>query len=378
MLPVEIRRVLTKKDRRAFVECARGCNAGDPLWVPPLVGDTMESLDPDRGVFYDHGEVELFMAWRGDKPVGRISAQVNALHDERHGAGTGFVGFFECEDSTETAAALFNAAADWLRARERKTALGPLSFGIYDEIGVLVEGFDTPPFVLTPHNPRSYARLFEENGWRKAVDWYSYRGRSGMSDAGVDPRYARFAERVLKRPGLTVRNLDPKRNLERDVKIVQSVFNEAWDGNWGHVAITDREFDRLKKAVLAMLVPELSPLIEIDGRPVAFALAIRDANVGVKAADGRLFPFGWITVLSRLRRTDRFRLVLMGVLESFRGQGLEAALYHQVISEGIRMGFHEIEMSQIVETNAAMRGSLERLPVERSKTWRIYEKDLTS
>jgi GNAT superfamily N-acetyltransferase len=377
MPQVEIRRVLTKGDRRAFVECARRCNAGDPCWVPPLVGDTMEFLDPARGVFFEHGEAALFMAWRGEEPAGRISAQVNVLHDERHGPGTGFVGFFECENDPATAGALFAAAADWLRARDRTTALGPLSFGIYDEIGVLVDGFDTPPFVLTPHNPAWYARLFEENGWRKAVDWYSFRGRRGMSDAGVDPRYGRFAERVLKRPGLTVRNLDPKGNLERDVKIVQSVFNAAWDENWGHVPITDREFERLKKAVLTMLIPELSPLIEIDGRPVAFALALRDANVGVKAADGRLFPFGWITLLSRMRRTDRFRIVLMGVLEGFRGQGLEAALYHQVIGEGIRLGFHEIEMSQIVETNAAMLASIERLPVERSKTWRIYEKDLT-
>jgi GNAT superfamily N-acetyltransferase len=378
MPPVEIRPVLTKRDRRAFVECARRFNAGDPCWVPPLVGDTMEYLDPARGVFYEHGEAALFMAWRATGAAGRISAQVNALHDERHGPATGFVGFFECEDDPATAGALFDAAAGWLRTRGRTTALGPLSFGIYDEVGVLVDGFDTPPFVLTPHNPPYYARLFEESGWRKAVDWYSYRGRNGMSDEGVDPRYGRVAERVLKRPGLVVRNLDPKANLERDVKIVQSVFNAAWDGNWGHVPITDREFERLKKAVLAMLIPELSPLIEVDGRPAAFALAIRDANVGVKAADGRLFPFGWITLLSRMRRTDRFRLVLMGVLEGFRGRGLEAALYHQVISEGIRLGFREIEMSQIVETNAAMLGSIGRLPVERSKTWRIYGKDLTS
>jgi GNAT superfamily N-acetyltransferase len=142
------------------------------------------------------------------------------------------------------------------------------------------------------------------------------------------------------------------------------------------VAITDREFDRLKEAVLAMLIPELSPLIEVDGRPVAFALALCDANVAVKRVGGRLFPLGWLTLLATMRRTDRFRLVLMGVAEEFRGQGLETALYHQVLSEGIRLGYREIEMSQIVETNAAMLASINRLPVERSKTWRIYEKDL--
>ena len=376
MQPVEIRRVLTRRGRRAFVESAERFNAGDPCWVPPLVSDTLEFIDPDRGVFFDHGEVELFMAFRGTEAVGRISAHVNALHDGRYGPGTGFVGFFECEDSPETAAALFDAAAAWLRPRGRRTVQGPLSFGIYDEIGVLVEGFDTPPFLLTPHNPPYYGRLFEQNGWRKAVDWYAFRGRYGVTDRDVDPRFGKFSERVLRRPGLTVRNLDPKVNLEREVEIVKSIFNTAWDGNWGHVAITDREFARLKEAVLRMVIPELSPIIEVNGRPAAFALALCDANVAVKRVGGRLFPFGWLTLLTTLRRTDRFRLILMGVLEEFRGQGLEAALYWQVMREAIRLGYREIEMSQIVETNTAMLGSLARWPVERSKAWRIYQKDL--
>jgi len=368
--------VQTRRERKDFVLSAWRFNRDDPCWVPPLVSDAMAFLDPARGVFYDHGEAELFMAFRGAEPVGRVSAHVNSLHDERHGPGTGFVGFFECEDDPETAGSLFNAAENWLRSKDRRTAQGPLSFGIYDEVGVLVEGFDTPPFVLTPHNPPYYARLFEENGWRKAVDWYAFRGMHGMSEEGVDPRFGRFSARVLRRPGLTVRNLDPKVNLERDVKIVQSIFNTAWDANWGHVAVTDREFDRLKDAVLRMLIPELSPLIEVDGRPVAFALALCDANVAVKRIGGRLFPLGWITLLATLRRTDRFRLVLMGVLEEFRHQGLEAALYHQVVREAIRLGYREIEMSQIVETNTAMLSSLAHWPAERSKTWRIYEKDL--
>jgi GNAT superfamily N-acetyltransferase len=376
MLPIEIRPARTRRERKTFVKCAWRFNDGDPCWVPPLIADTLSFIDPARGPFFDHGEAELFMAFRGSVPVGRISAHVNRLHDGRHGAGTGFEGFFECEDNAETAGSLFSAADTWLRAKGCRTVQGPLSFGIYDEIGVLVEGFDTPPFLLTPHNPPYYGRLFEENGWRKAVDWYAFRGRYGVTDKDVDPRFGKFSERVLRRPGLTARNLDPKVNLDREVEIVKSIFNIAWDGNWGHVAITDREFDRLKEAVLRMVIPELSPIIEVNGTPAAFALALCDANVAVKRVNGHLFPLGWLTLLSTIRRTDRFRLILMGVLEKFRGQGLETALYFQVMREAIRLGYREIEMSQIVETNAAMLGSLTRWPVERSKTWRIYEKDL--
>jgi GNAT superfamily N-acetyltransferase len=376
MLPVEIRRARTRRERRDFVVSAWRFNASDPCWVPPLVSDSLRFLDPERGVFFDHGEAELYLAFRGAQVVGRISAHVNALHDEQHGPGAGFVGFFECEDRADTAESLFTAAGAWLRSRGRRSARGPLSFGIYDEVGVLVEGFDTPPFVFTPHNPPYYGRLFEQNGWHKAVDWYAFRGRHGVSEAGVDPRFGRYAERVLRRPGLTVRNLNPKVNLEHEVKIVQSIFNTAWGANWGHVPFTDREFDRLKDAVRRMVIPEVSPLIEVNGRPVAFALGLCDANVAVKRINGRLFPLGWATLLATMRRTDRLRLILMGVLEEYRHQGLEAALYHQVMREAIRLGYHEIEMSQIVETNRPMLASLTRWPVERSKTWRIYEKDL--
>jgi GNAT superfamily N-acetyltransferase len=376
MLPVEIRTVCTKHERKNFVTSAWRFNAGDPCWVPPLISDTLQFIDPARGVFYDHGEVELFMAFRGADPVGRISAHLNRLHDEQYGAATGFVGFFECEESAETAGSLFKAADDWLRTRGRRSVQGPLSFGIYDEIGVLVEGFDTPPFLLTPHNPPYYGRLFEANGWRKAVDWYAFRGRHGVSDEDVDPRFGRYARRVLNRPGLTVRNLDPKVNLEHEVQTVRSIFNSAWGENWGHVPITDREFARLKEAVVRMVIPEISPIIEVDGKPVAFALALCDANVAVKRVGGRLFPLGWLTLLTTLHRTDRFRLILMGVLAEYRHQGLEAALYHQVMREAIRLGYRQIEMSQIVETNVPMLASLDRWPVERYKTWRIYEKDL--
>jgi len=376
MLPIEIRRVQTRRERKEFVLSSWRYNAGDPCWVPPLVADTMAFIDPARGPFFEHGEAEFFAAFRGTEPVGRISAHLNAIYDGHHGPGTGFVGFFECEDDAATAASLFNAAENWLRGRGRKSALGPLSFSVYDEAGVLVEGFRTPPFVMTPHNPPYYARLFEENGWRKAADWYAFRGMHGVSEEGVNPRFGRYAERVLKRPGLAIRNIDPKGDIQREVKIVQSIFNPAWDENWGHVDLTDREFERIKDAVVRMVIPELSPLVEIDGRPAAFALSLCDANVAVKRIGGRLFPLGWITMLATMRRTDRFRLIAMGVLPEYRRQGLEAAMYYQVFRESIRLGYREIEMSQIVETNERMLSSLAHWPIERSKTWRIYGKDL--
>jgi GNAT superfamily N-acetyltransferase len=350
--------------------------AHDPVWVPPLISDQMDFIDPAKGVFFDHGEAELFLAYRGDKPVGRISAHINRRHDDIFGGGKGFTGFFECENNPETAQTLFHAVENWLRSRGRTHAEGPMSFGVYDELGILIDGFDSPPYLLTVHNPPYYRELFEKCGWEKAIDWFAFRGRRGFTDAKLDPRYPRLAEKVLKRDGIVLRPVDVKGHREREARIVQEIFAKAWDKNWGHVPFSDREFERLKEAIVRMVVPGLSLVAEIDGKPIAFTLSLYDANVAVKKVNGRLFPFGFLTLLTGIKKTDRFRLILMGVLEEYRNQGIEIALYTKVIEEGIRLGFREVEMSMIVEDNDRMLSSINRLPVERYKTWRIFRKDL--
>jgi GNAT superfamily N-acetyltransferase len=376
MLPIEIRRVSTPRDRAAFVKMAWQFYRGNPHWVPPLIGDQLHYLDPRRGVFYEHGDVELLLAYRGARAVGRISAQVNRLYDTYFEDRKGFFGFFECEDNRETARALFTSAGNWLRGKGRRIMEGPMSFGVYDETGILIQGFDTDPYVLTAHNPPHYQHLFEDEGWEKSIDWYAFRGRADVFARELDPRYFTLAERVLKRDGIVVRNIDLKHHLERDAAIVRDIFATAWNRNWGHVPLTEKEFDRLKDGVKQFVVTELSFIVELEGKPIAFALSIYDANQAVKKINGRLFPFGFITLLATMKKTRRFRLVLMGVLEEYRRQGVELALYSHVIEEGLRRGFTEVEASMIVESNEPMIHSIQRMPTERYRTWRIYRKDL--
>ena len=251
-----------------------------------------------------------------------------------------------------------------------------MSFGVYDEIGILIQGFDTDPYVLTSHNPPYYRELFEGDGWEKSIDWYAFRGRAEVFERELDPRYFVLSQRVLKRPGITVRPVDRKRNLARDAEIVKGIFATAWDRNWGHVPLSDSEFDRLKDGVKQLVVDELSYIVELEGKPIAFALSIYDANEAVKKVNGRLFPFGFITLLAGMRKTRRFRLILMGVLEEFRHQGIEIALYARVIEEGLRRGFREVEMSLVVESNDPMISSIERMPAELYRTWRIFRKEI--
>jgi GNAT superfamily N-acetyltransferase len=377
-LPIEIRRVRTRQDRAVFVKMAWRIYRKDPLWVPPLITDQMDFIDPAKGVFFGHGEAELFLAYRGDVPVGRISAHINRRHDDIYGGSKGFVGFYESENDIGIARALFTSAESWLRGKGRKQAEGPMSFGVYDETGILVDGLDSPPYLLTGYNPPYYGNLFDACGWEKSVDWYGYRGRAGRTDTDLDPRYARLTEKVLKRSDIVIRSMDVEHHLEREAEIVRGIFALAWNENWGHVPLSDLEFARLKESIVRMVVPELCLVAELGGKPIAFTLSAYDANVAVKKVNGRLFPFGFITLLTGIKKTDRFRLILMGVLDEYRNQGIEIALYTKIIEKGISMGFREVEMSMIVENNQRMVSSITHLPVERYKTWRIYRKDLDS
>ncbi|NOY10009.1 MAG: hypothetical protein GXP33_14350 [Spirochaetes bacterium] len=373
MSNLEIKTVKTGRDRMQFIKMPWAVYKNDPHWVPPIIFDQKSFINPKKGVFFEHGSARLFLALRDGKPVGRISAHINHMHDEIYNDGKGFFGFFECENDQETADILFKSAEEYLTAEKRKSVEGPMSFGIYDEIGLLIDGFDTDPYVLNVHNPAYYRTLVENAGYRKSVDWYAYRGATNQK---VDDRMYRLKGRVMKQPGLTIRKINPKENFDRDAAIIKHIFGKAWDKNWGHVPLTDSEFNRIAKELTTLVVPDLSFIAEIDGRAIGFALSIYDANVAVKKINGRLFPFGFIKLLLNLKKTDRFRHILMGILEEYRYRGIEIAFYVNIAEQAYKLGFSEIEMSLIVENNDSMRNSLKHLPVEIYKTYRIYIKEL--
>jgi GNAT superfamily N-acetyltransferase len=373
---VDVRPVRTRRERMAFIKMPWRVYENDSHWVPPLIHDMKEVLDPKRGLFFQYGRAALFLAYRDGLPVGRISAHVNDRHDEVYNDGKGFFGFFECENRSETAHALFAAAEAYLRAQGKTRVEGPISFSIYDEIAVLIDGFEDDPYVLTMYNPPYYGRLIEGAGYEKASDWFAFRGRRGETDVDLPKRYGRLVDRILKRGRMTLRAMDPKRFDEEAVH-VRKIFEDAWDKNWGHVMFTDAEWARVCKLIKLIVVPELSLFAIVDGQPVGFALSVYDVNIAVKKLNGRLFPFGFIKLLTSVKKARRFRMILMGVMEAYRGKGYEAAFYCTVAEKGGAMGFEEAELSMVVDNNEPMLNALRTLPgIEQSKTFRIFGKNL--
>lgn len=372
MSEVEVRPVRGRADRRTFLDFPRSVYESDPHWVPPIRLDARRRLNPARGPFFDRGEAELFLAFRGDRPVGRVSAHVDYRYDAHHGSDTGFFGFFECRNDPAAAGVLLGAVEDWHADRGRNSIVGPLSFTIYDEIGILVHGFDSTPYVLNAHNPPYYEDLLVRSGYEKAIDWYAYRGGRRFAKALPD-RLLRLTHRIRSRPDLTLEEIRPG-GVRALTPVLKGMFDRAWGGSWGHTPMTDKEFRQMAFVLHPFLIPQLSFVARLKGRPIGFLVSIRDPNRAIQKTGGTLFPTGLYHILRESKRSDRFRVLMLGLEEDSRHRGYDLAMYGTVIERGLRLGLRECEMSNVSELNRPLVRILEKLSAERYKTYRIFRK----
>ena len=372
---MQVRPVQSSPDLKAFIDLPYRLHRDDPVWVPPFRQDVRTLLSKKKNPFFDHGDAAYFLAEREGRVTGRIAAITNRLHNETHGDRVGFFGFFECENDQAAANALIDQAAAWVAERGHDTLRGPMSFSVNDECGVLIDGFDTPPYLMMPHNPPYYPELFESAGFSKIKDLWAFLGGPKDTETPVPERLARATEVMGKRLGVTLRPLDMSRFLE-EVQIVRRLFNESWSTNWGYIPLTQRELEHLAKQFRPVVNPDLIPIAEIDGRPIGFGLAIPNLNQVLRDnRSGRLFPAA-IELLWKLkrRRITRVRIAMLGVIPEFRGKGIDAMLYHWVWTRAGEHGMPRGEASWILEDNPLMIQGLKKMGFERYKTYRVYER----
>lgn len=372
MAGVDIRSVAGRRDLRRFLELPWRIYADDPAWVPPLLVEQRKLLDRERHPFHQHADVEYFLARMEGEVVGRIAAIVNHRHNEFHDERTGFFGFFESVRDDAVAAALLRRAESWLRERGMERIRGPMSFSTNEECGLLVAGFREPPFIMMPHNPPYYAPLLEAAGYAKAKDLIAYMLDRG---AGVPERLGRVRERLERRLGLAFRTLDMKR-LDHEVEAIKAIYNSAWERNWGFVPMTDAELDAMAKDLKRVVDPRFCYIVEDDGRPVAFCLTLPDLNQALRHLDGRLLPFGIFKLLWHFRKIDQARVLTLGIVEGYRGRGLDALLMARSFGAAHAHGIRRGECSWILEDNTTMRRAIENVGGVAYKTYRIFEKAL--
>jgi len=332
-------------------------------------------LSKTRNPFFQHAEAEYFVAWGADRRVvGRIAAIKNDAHGREHPneGDVGFFGLFESVDDQAVADALVDAAGSWLRSRGLGVIRGPMNFSTNDDCGLLVDGFDTPPVVMMPHNPRYYARLLEGAGFAKAMDLLAYQG----GHETVPVRLREAAAKLAERYRIALRPLDMK-HFWRDVELVKQLYNQAWEKNWGFIPMTEAEMNHLARQLKPVVVADLIVFAYIADRLVGFAIALPDFNVALRSnRSGRLFPLGLVRILWNKRKIRRARVITLGVLPEYRRTGVDALMYEWIWSHALALGLPWGESSWILETNAAMRNALERIGFTLYKTYRVYDRRL--
>jgi hypothetical protein len=374
---IEVKKVEDKTGMRDFIMLPWSAKIyeTDPAWVPPIISDLKKLFDPHKGYFFEIGEAEFFLAYKDGRPVGRITAHVNHLYEKKYDNHTGFFGFFEAINDSEVAKALFDTASDWLKFKGKKVMNGPQSFSIYDSVGFEVEGMDKMPTVGLFHFAPYYKDLAEACGFAKCIDWYCFLVKK-TNYSKLEPYLGEIRKGLLKGTDVEFKMLD-KREMAKRVKDVQHIFNVAWEGNWGHLPLTDKQFKMIFQELKMFVIPELALFAEKDGRTIGFIISIPDINPALKILNGRLYPWRLLSFMRGAKKTKRIRTVIMGVLPEYRGKHIDDIFYLRTIEDGIRLGFWESDCSLIAETNRKMIGALKPLFPDLYKTYRIYERPVT-
>jgi len=377
MSDIVIEPVNSRKGMLEYIQFPFKLYKGDPNWVPPLIEERLAYFDTKKNPLYEHTHYQLFIARRIGEVVGTIGALVNNRHNQVHDELAGGWGFFECIDDQGVADALLEAAENWCRREGMNLVRGPLNFSMNDEVGMLIDGFDTAPMVMMTHNPRFYPKLIESAGYVKAMDLYAwiYDIEKGLAEA--PEKLQRVAKKALEKQGLRVRKIDMKK-WDEEVAKVKAAYNGAWQKNWGFVPMTDHEIDHLAASLKPMIDPNLIFIAETaDGKPAGVSLTLPDLHQALKrSGGGHMWPFGLLKFLWHRRHIDQVRLMIMGMMEEYRGRGADAIFYLETAEEALRRGYKRLEGSWIIESNTMMNQIIERLGGVRYKTYRIYEKAL--
>ena len=369
-----------KKGRAAFVDLGREFSAKVEHSVPQLRSEELELVDPAKNPFFGHATVQLFIAYRGGKPVGRIAAHIDHLAlelppQQGMGPGTGMFGYFDAADE-EVAKALLARARDWNRAKGMTRMIGPISLSIWEEPGLLVKGHDHPPTILMGHDPAHYQAWIENDGLTETKRLMTY-------DLDITTPFPKLVQRIVqsgeRNERITIRQIDMKR-WDDEIRTVLHILNDAWSDNWGFVPFTEAEIAHAAKKMKPIIKPYLNMIAELDGRPVAFMMVLPDINKTLQKVNGKLFPFGWFHLLRWLRKPigADMRVPLMGVLKEFQNSRLASQLAFMMI-EYIRRNATEIiaskrgEIGWILDDNKGMIAIADTIESTINREYVIYE-----
>ncbi len=373
MNDIRIEAVKNKSEKNKFIKFPWKIYKDDPNWVPPLILDMKEKLDPGKNSFFEHAEVELFAAYRGNEQVGRIAAILDEAHIRFNNENAAFFGLFESVNDAGVASALLDRAAQWGRDRKMSILRGPMNLSMNDECAFLLEGFDSPPVIMMSYNPPYYIELMQQSGMRKAKDLYAY---LMTRDRETKKRVDAVVVKVKKQLPVTLRSVNLK-DVHNEALRIKSIYNQGWVDNWGFVPWTDKEMEHMAEKLKKLADPDLIILAEAKGQPVGFAFGLPNYNEVLQKLDGRLFPFGVLKFLIYRKKIKGFRAVVFGLVKEYHNTGLSYYLYSQLEKNALQKGYQWAETSWQLEDNKAVNRFVESVGGKLYKKYRLFERDIS-
>jgi len=359
-----------KSDLKKFLAFAFDIYTNDKYWVPPLYFDKLKLLNKKINPLFKNAAMDLFMAKRNGKYVGRIAVIKNETHNKIHNENIGFFGFFECINDQDVANKLFETAKDWIAKKGCTAMRGPANPTSNDEYGLLIEGFNDTPRLMMTYNPEYYINLIENYGFVKAKDLFAY--KISNEKLNQSEKLVRIAELAKKRSKLTLRQIDMK-NFKSELEKVKFVYNKAWAPNWGFVPMTDEEIDNLAKDLKPLVEPSLVLFGEIEGQTVGFALVMLDYNEIMRSFGGKLLPFNFLKLFTQKKKITWARVLTLGLIPEFQKKGLDAVFYYEIMKRAEKINILKGEASWILEDNDMMNRGALAMNGELYKKYRIYD-----
>ena len=368
---LEVIPVSTRGERKLFFNLPWDLYRDDPIWVPPIRIVQKELLNYRRHPFYDDAEIQTFVALYDGQPCGRIAAILNHAHNRQYEEARGFFGFFESTEDEDVSGALLDAARVWFNARGIEAIRGPVNPSLNYECGLLVDGFDQPPWFMMTYNKPYYGRLIEQYGFRKAQNLYAFWGHIDMLDE-ISKRLYSISHGILERFDLKCRVIDVKR-FDEEIRTFLNIYNKSLVSTWGFVPMSEGEVKKQAAGLKQMIVPELTTMAEIDGKPIGTMFGLLDFNPRIKEMDGKLFPLGFLKLLRNRKALKKVRLISTNVLPEYQSWGIGIALVSRLVPDALKWGIEEAEFSWVLESNDLSYKTLKKGGAKITKRYRIYD-----
>ncbi len=378
---LQVQAVKGEEELKKFITFPWKVYRDDPYWVPPLISERLEFLNPEENPFFEHARVEYFMAWRGDQIVGTIAAITNSAYNTFQGVNIGFFGFFEVLEDHEAASELLAKAEHWVREAGHESIMGPVQFSTNDEAFLLVDGFNDAPRALMTYNPPRYMSYLDAAGFEKAMEVWAYKSDLVELVGNFPPKLLRVTEKIMERRKLTIRTMSMK-DYDAEVELFKHVYNSSWERNWGFVPFTDPELDKLAKDMKMFIDPDLVLFVEYEGEVIGASLTLPDINQPLRLAYPRPGTPEVFTLLKLIwhwkvrKQVEWVRVIALGVLPEFRGLGVDALMYFETAKNAARKGYSKGEGGWVLEDNDMMNRAMQMLGAEVYKTYRMYEKQV--